>query len=91
MLEDFLFLPVHGDHRRGIMKFVRGTILILFFILLSGNLCAYVYYVKEGGSGAGTGADWDNALPSVQSAIDLADFSATGDAIYVAEGTYEEQ
>lgn len=44
-----------------------------------------VIYVKPDGNDANNGTTWDNALATIQAAIDLAQY---GNQIWVAEGTY---
>lgn len=47
--------------------------------------CIVVRYVLAGGAGAKDGASWDNALPTVQAAVDIAQ---PEDEVWVGQGTY---
>jgi len=82
-----MFQPIIQE---GIMKAIRTIILILFFLCLSASVYAADYYVISGGTGDKSGSDWDNALDTIQQAVDKAESTPESDIIHVAAGTYNE-
>ncbi len=68
----------------------RRVCLILsvfsFLCLLNGAF-ATTYYVKKGGSDSNSGTSWDEAFRTITKALGRAN---SGDAVWVAEGTYQE-
>lgn len=63
--------------------------LIFLLVTSINDLNATDRYVKVGGSGAGTGVDWDNAMSSISAAVSAANAaSPTVNHVYVAAGLY---
>lgn len=67
---------------------MTGIPAALLLLAAPVHVLAENYYVRVGGAGAQTGADWDNAFDTIGAAMALVD---GGDAIHVAAGTYNEQ
>lgn len=67
---------------------VSLLIVSLYFLASSAGF-AIDRYVKEGGSGTQSGADWNNAMPSIAAAITAANAAAPAlNNVYVAAGVY---
>lgn len=79
------------------MKFIKMSVLVLFFVFLSGNVYAQIsdYYVKQTGSDTNTGIDsWANAVATIQRAIEIVraeDPPADLRIIHVGAGIYNER
>lgn len=74
-----------GDSMKQIRRQrLLATIAMLFFFaaLLTGSSHAACHVVRQGGSGANTGADWNNALSDLPSSL------VRGDIYYMAAGQY---
>lgn len=77
------FGPPRG---RGLFGFLLG--LMLLGSGLSAQAQPSIRYVKEGGTGTGTGS-WGNASGDLQAMINQSGNSGSGDQVWVAGGTYK--
>jgi len=77
------------------LRTLNKILLVLFFLLIAFPAFAADYYVRDcdGDSSCGTGAgtSWTNPFDTIvaaETAVQTAGRSATGDTIWVADGTY---
>ena len=68
-------------------RFAGLGLYFLFLMLFSSGALAKVIYVDMDASGNGTGTDWTNACTTISAGLTA---SASGDDIWVAQGTYGE-
>lgn len=75
--------------RHHIRSRFRSFITIILGVLLGMATTAHatIRYVVENGAGLQTGADWDNASPSIQAMITQSS-TTNGDSVWVAGGMY---
>jgi hypothetical protein len=74
--------------KKKILSLMLTLALILSLIpafTLTASAAGTIHYVKDGGAGSSSGISWDDAFPSLEEAISVAD---DGDTIFVAKGTY---
>lgn len=79
-------LMLSGTGPRPVRQALRGLFGLAIVAALAGPASARTIYVKASATGAGTGADWTNAYPSLQTALAAA---VSGDQIWVAAGMYK--